>query len=208
MKDQKSILIVDDDVEICETFRLIFIKEGYQIDIANNGKEALEKVKKQFYNLVILDIRLPGITGVDLLKPFKKLHPEMAIIMGTAFATLENAIQALNEGASYYITKPLKPNEVIAAVKAALEKQNLVLENRRLFKEAQQEIKERKKTEKELQMHRDQLEELVTIRTREIEEKNKKLQEFNQLFVGREFRIKELKEKVKRLELDLIRAKE
>lgn len=157
MAEKATILIVDDDQAICRTLSLIFEKGGYETETAGTGREAIEKAQGQFFNLALLDIKLPDMEGVELLTPLKEMHPDMVVIMVTAYASLETAVRALNEGASAYITKPLNMDEVLARVEDALEKQHLVMENRRLYKEAERELAERKRLEAEREKMQSQL---------------------------------------------------
>lgn len=130
MKGKESILIVDDDKSTCRTLSLIFGKEGYVVETAGTGREALEKAQGRFYNMILLDIRLPDMEGIKLLAPLKKMHPDMVVVMVTGYASMETAVRALNEGASAYLTKPLNMDEVLATTRGALEKQLLVAEKR------------------------------------------------------------------------------
>ena len=150
MDEKGSILIVDDDESTSKTLSLIFGKEGYEAEAAGTGREAIEKAKRRFFNVALLDIKLPDIEGVELLAPLNIMHPDMMMIMITGYASMETAIWALNEGAWAYITKPLNMDEVLFTVRGALEKQRLVMENRRLYEEAQRELAERKRVEKVL----------------------------------------------------------
>jgi len=138
MDEKQSILIVDDDESTCRTLGLIFGKKDYEIETARMGQEAMEKVQKRFFNLALLDIKLPDIEGTKLLSSLKEIHPDMEVIIITAYASLKTAVQALNKGASAYITKPLNMDEVLATIREALKKQHLMIENRRLLKVAQQ----------------------------------------------------------------------
>jgi signal transduction histidine kinase len=147
MDEKKSILIVDDDEGTLESLSFIFKRKGYEIETACTGEEAKKKAKKRFYNVVVLDIELPDMKGVELLAPLKEIHPDMVIIMVTAHASLESAISALNQGASFYITKPLNMDEVLSILREVMEKQRLVIENRQLLREVQRELAERKRTE-------------------------------------------------------------
>ncbi len=149
-KDKESILIVDDDEATCRILTLLFAKNGYETEMAGTGREALEKVQGRFFNVALLDIRLPDLEGIELIAPLKEIHPEMAVIMVTAYASVETAARALQEGASAYITKPFNIYEVLANVRTALEKQHLLIENRRLYAEAQRELAERKKMQAQL----------------------------------------------------------
>jgi len=161
MDEEKSILIVDDDESTSRTLSLIFRKKGYATETAVTGREALEKARERFYNVVLLDIKLPDMEGIKLLAPLKKMHPDMVALMVTAYASLNTAVQALNKGASAYITKPLNMDEVLARVREVLENQRLVMENRRLHEEAQQELVERKRAEEESKQHSEKLQELI-----------------------------------------------
>ncbi len=131
MDDKPRILIVDDDESTRRTLSLIFGKQGYGVESAATGQEAIVKTQERSFNLALLDIKLPDMAGIELLGPLKEMHPDMVAIMVTAYASLETAMQALNNGASAYVTKPLNMDEVLATVKGVLEKQRLVWEKRR-----------------------------------------------------------------------------
>lgn len=150
MNEKKSILIVDDDVGICRTLSLIFEKKGYETEAAGTGQEAIEKAQERFFNMALLDIKLPDMGGVELLAPLNSIHPDMVMVIITAHASLETARRAMLEGAWAYITKPLNMDEVLLTVGGALEKQRLIMENRRLYEEAQQRLAEQKRTEEQL----------------------------------------------------------
>jgi len=150
MDEKERILIVDDDTSTRKSLSLIFERKGYEAEAVETGQEALEKTQERFFNLALLDIRLPDGEGIDLIAPLKELHPDMAVIMTTAYASLETAVRAINEGASAYINKPLNMDKVLATVGEALEKQRLILENRRLYETIQQELAERKRAEAEI----------------------------------------------------------
>ena len=133
-----NILIVDDDDEsICKSLSLILGRKGYDTDIAGTGSKALEMARKRSFNVIILDLKLPDMEGVDLLAPLRQLQPETALIMATAFASTETAVKALNEGATSYVIKPMNMDEVLAKVKDVIEKQRLVNEKRQAEKALQ-----------------------------------------------------------------------
>ena len=165
---KESILIVDDDESTRKSLTLIFGKKGYETETAGTGREAIEKAQDRFFNLALLDIKLPEVEGVELIAPLKEMHPDMVVIMATAYASLETAVRALNEGASAYITKPLNMDEVLATVREALEKQRLVMENRRLLQTVQQQLAELRQAEevREKLIHelQDALAEIKTLR--------------------------------------------
>jgi len=122
-KEKFSILIVDDDESILATLSAILEKEGYAIDTAKNGREAIEKSKSRFFDLALLDIRLPDMEGTKLLTKMHDSLPKMVKIMLTGYPSLQNAIEALNLGADAYIIKPVDPEKLIKIIKEKLEKQ-------------------------------------------------------------------------------------
>lgn len=132
MEEKESILIIEDDESTRKTLVLVLGKKGYATETARTGQEALEKAKKQSFNVTLLDIKLSDKEGIELLAPLKEMDPEIAVIVITAFASLESAVQALNGGAAGYITKPLDMDKVLATIGEALEKQRLVVQLRAL----------------------------------------------------------------------------
>ena len=149
-KDSLHILIVDDDESTRASLRLVFRRRGYEIEEAETGRAALEKARARFFNLTLLDIGLPDMEGIELVAPLKEMHPDMVVILVTGYASLETAVRAMNEGASAYIIKPLNMSKVLDQVEEALEKQYLVLENRRLYQQVQRELAERERAEAQL----------------------------------------------------------
>lgn len=135
MDDKESILIVDDDKSTLRTLSLIFEKKGYKIETASTGQEAIEKARGKFFELALMDIRLPDGEGTELLAPLKRMHPDTMVVMVTGYASLESAVRALNEGATAYITKPFNMDHVLATVREVLEKQRLIREKRRAEEE-------------------------------------------------------------------------
>ncbi len=135
MEEEESILIVDDDENTCKSLGLIFGKKGYQTERAATGREAIDKARKTPFILALLDIKLPDMEGVELIAPLKEMHPDMVTIMVTAYASVENTVRALNEGASGYVIKPLDMDAVLATVREVIEKQRLVREKRRAEEE-------------------------------------------------------------------------
>jgi DNA-binding NtrC family response regulator len=148
MDEKKSILIVDDDESTRRSLSLILGKKGYETETAGTGRGALEKAKRRFFNLALLDIRLPDMEGVELLMPLKRMHPNMIVFMITGYPSLETSVRTSLEGALAYITKPLNMDTVLTAVREALERQRLGMEKRRLYKEARQEMAVQKQVKK------------------------------------------------------------
>lgn len=117
------ILIVDDDENIRKVLQTILEEKGYSVDTAETAKEAIEKTKKAFYNLALIDIRLPDMEGVELLTKIRDTVPKMRKIIITGYPTLQNAIAAVNRGANAYILKPFDVDKVLATIRDELEKQ-------------------------------------------------------------------------------------
>ena len=121
MDNTKSrILVIDDDKSILRTFTRILQKNGFEIDVAETGNEAIEKSKKQRYDLALIDIRLPDMDGTDVLVKMQKTMENAVKIMITGFPSLETGVKALDEGADAYLVKPVKPEELIALIEEKL----------------------------------------------------------------------------------------
>ncbi len=150
MPNPPDILIVDADEGIRQTLYLVLSQEGYQPMMAETGEHALNLTQDQFFNIALIDIRLPDITGTDLMAQLKERHPDMEILLITGYATLENAMEAVAEGAYHFFIKPLNMDEVQSKVKEVLDRQQLVLENKRLYETTARELAERKRAEEAL----------------------------------------------------------
>jgi DNA-binding NtrC family response regulator len=123
MVETARILIVDDDENIRKVLQTILEEEGYSVDTAETAKEAVEKTKKAFYNLALIDIRLPDMEGIELLTKIRDTVPKMRKIIITGYPTLQNAIAAVNRGANAYILKPFDMDKVLATIRDELKKQ-------------------------------------------------------------------------------------
>ena len=123
MGEHARIIIVDDDEGIRKTLAAILQEEGYQVDTADSGKEAIKKTNAKFYNLALIDIRLPDIEGVYLLKEIKETVPKIRKIIITGYPTLQNAMEAINSGADAYVLKPFDMEKVLKIIEVELEKQ-------------------------------------------------------------------------------------
>jgi len=132
---QSKILVVDDEESIREFFEIMLKREGYEVITAPNGLEALETFKKHQVDLVISDIQMPEMSGMELLAKLKEQDPEMVVIMITAFGSTETAVEAMKLGAYDYVLKPFKIDEVKIIIRQALEKRSLKMENAQLKKE-------------------------------------------------------------------------
>jgi len=129
MATTAEILVVDDDQEMGELLKDFLKKEGFRVHLEKNGKDALAWITDNDIDLVITDIKMPDMNGMQLLKEIKKIRSYIQVIMITAFGSIESAIEALKEGAYHYITKPFKMNEILVTVNKALEKKSLEQEN-------------------------------------------------------------------------------
>jgi DNA-binding NtrC family response regulator len=118
-----KILVIDDDENIRNTMKTILEDEGYVVDLAATGREAIEKTQKTAYNLALLDIRLPDMEGVELLKLIKDPTPRTRKIMVTGYPSMQNAITALNKNADAYLIKPVNVEKLLTTVKEQLKMQ-------------------------------------------------------------------------------------
>jgi two-component system response regulator PilR (NtrC family) len=126
---EDRILVADDEQSMREFLDIMLKKEGYKVSLASNGEEVLKLIDKDLFDLILLDIRMPKLDGIGVLKKIKTASPETIVIMITAYASADTAIKAMKEGAYDYITKPFKVDEIKLIIKNALEKKNLQKEN-------------------------------------------------------------------------------
>lgn len=130
-----KVLVVDDEESIREFFEIMLKREGYEVWTASNGKEALERLKKGRADLILSDIQMPEMSGLELLSKVKEQDPEALMIMITAFGSTETAVEAMKLGAYDYVQKPFKIDEVKIILRQALERKQLQSENVQLKKE-------------------------------------------------------------------------
>ncbi|WP_420645222.1 response regulator [Candidatus Leptofilum sp.] len=138
MEKTNRLLIVEDDENTTRTLLFIFESKGFWVETAFNGEQAREKIQHGTFHLALVDIRLPDMEGVALIEPLREADPDLVVIVMTGHATMETAIRALNAGASAYITKPFNIDEMFVTIRQALERRNLVVENRKLLETVQQ----------------------------------------------------------------------
>lgn len=139
MISSPRILVVDDEMIVCESCQRILEEEGLEVETALSGAEAFAKMKENPFDIVITDLKMPGIDGMEVLRTIRKDYPDTIVIMITGFSTVETAVEAMKLGAFDYIPKPFTPDEVSIVVKKAIEQKNLLLENLYL----RQELRER-----------------------------------------------------------------
>lgn len=136
--DTARILVVDDEERICRSLDSLLTKAGYQVQTAPDGKQALQLYLQNQFDLIVSDIKLPELDGIQLLKQIRRHDPEAVVILMTAYASLETAVAALNMGAYDYLVKPVEFTQLKLAVKRALEKRELELSRQRLLGELQE----------------------------------------------------------------------
>lgn len=121
-----NILLVDDEKTMVKYLSKRLIKKGFEISIAYNGLEALEQVKAADFDVVLLDVLMPGMNGIDTLKEIKKIKPRTEVIMLTGHASVEAGIEGMKAGAFNYIMKPFDPNELVAEIHLAYEQRRIM----------------------------------------------------------------------------------
>jgi len=130
-----NILIIDDESGILETLSILLKNSGFEVETAQGGKAGLETLKSSVPDIVLTDIRMPQVSGIDILDAARDLDPEMPVILMTAQATLQSAIQAVNQGGFYYIQKPFANDDLLAICRRAAEYRALRSENKHLKRE-------------------------------------------------------------------------
>ena len=225
-----KILVVDDNEHARIILKKTLESGGHTVEVATNGKEALKVGRESPPDMIISDILMPVMDGFSLCREWKgdERLKEVPFVFYTAtYTDSRDEELALSLGVDRFIVKPVEPDEFMKIIqgmirdmekseikprKPALKEEEEVLKlySERLVKklekkmlDLQREITGRKQAEKELEKHREHLEELVKERTSELEEKNAELERMNDLFVGRELRIKELRDRVEELELKI-----
>ncbi len=138
MSEGPTLLIVDDESAILDSLRILFKHEGFEVTVAQGGRAALEALERAVPQLVLTDIRMPSVNGIDVLAAAKARDPDVPVILITAQAELKTAMEGLNRGAFHYIQKPFDNDELIAICRRALEHRQLKAENRVLRQEIQQ----------------------------------------------------------------------
>lgn len=121
--EKKKILVVDDDENIRDTLQPILTLEGYEVDTAPDGESALKKAENDAFNIVLLDLKLQDMTGIQVLRRLRVMSPRTMVIMVTGYPTIDNAVESLNLGASAYIMKPINPEELLRFIHEKIKKQ-------------------------------------------------------------------------------------
>jgi len=132
-----KILVIDDEDSMCNFMSIMLSKEGYLVDTVNSGQEGVSLLKEQNYDLVIADLNMPSMTGIDVLKEVKTFKNNQDLIVMTAYASVDTAIEAMKQGAVDYITKPFKVDEVKLVIEKSINRKHLIKENDELKKRLQ-----------------------------------------------------------------------
>jgi len=142
MSQKPSVLVVDDESGILDTLRILLRNEGFEVATAQGGKAGLEQIRAGTHDLILSDVRMPQVSGLDILNAAREQDPMTPVILMTAQASLQSAISAVNSGAFYYIQKPFSNDELVAILRRACEYRAVKVENTQL----KQEIRRRDKT--------------------------------------------------------------
>lgn len=123
MEKQARILIIDDDENIRKVLQTILEDEGYHIETADTARKGIEKCENSFFNLALIDVRLPDMEGIELLTKLPETKPKIRKIIVTGYPTLQNAVSAVNNGADGYVLKPFDVEKILATIQDQLLKQ-------------------------------------------------------------------------------------
>lgn len=134
MRRTAKILIIDDDKSICDSCTQVYAKDGYSVDIAGDGLTGLQKIKELKPDLALIDLKMPGMSGMEVLEEIRKIDPEIVLIVITGYATIDSAVEVMKKGAYDFLPKPFTPDELRIITKRALEKRNSLIEVHRLQK--------------------------------------------------------------------------
>ena len=135
MAEPATLLVADDDPGLRESLERTLTREGYRVVLASDGRAALERVQAGGVDLIVTDLRMPGLTGLELLRAAKAIMPDVDVILLTAFGTVEEAVKAMKDGAYNFLTKPFRREQLIKLVDKALERRDLIEQNKALKKQ-------------------------------------------------------------------------
>ena len=127
--DAPTVLVVDDEAANVTSLEKIFRRDGFRVLTASGAKAALELARNHRVEVVLTDLMMPGISGLELMRALKQLLPDVEVVMMTAYGTVEAAVQAMRDGAYDFVEKPLKRMTIVKTVRKAAERQSLVAEN-------------------------------------------------------------------------------
>jgi DNA-binding NtrC family response regulator len=123
MQKPARILIIDDDENIRKVLQTILEDEGYHVETAETARKGIQKTEESFFNLALIDVRLPDMEGIELLTKLRETKPKIRKIIVTGYPTLQNAVASVNKGADGYVLKPFDVEKILATIKEQLKKQ-------------------------------------------------------------------------------------
>src|ERR671937_1460382 len=132
MSDPATLLVADDDPGLRESLERTLTREGYRVLLASDGRAALERLQAGDIDLIVTDLKMPGLTGLELLRAAKAIAPDVDVILLTAFGTIEEAVKAMKDGAYDFLTKPFQRAQLLRLIRQALERRELIEQNRAL----------------------------------------------------------------------------
>ncbi|HEY5765899.1 MAG TPA: sigma-54 dependent transcriptional regulator, partial [Candidatus Deferrimicrobiaceae bacterium] len=135
MEPKVNILVVDDEEIVRDSLAGWLEEDGYHVETAENGPKAIERLPDKSWNLAMVDLKMPGMDGIELMDEIRKRYPDTIVIIMTAYATVDTAVKAMKQGAYDYIVKPFNPEDLSLTIRKIIEHQNLVRENLYLRKE-------------------------------------------------------------------------
>lgn len=144
------ILVADSQPDMLDVLTDVLKDEGYQVTTAHNGSQALERAKVISFNIAIVDIKLPGLSGMELIRKLKEADPELTIIIMTGYSSLETAVETAKSGVYDYITKPFPAEEILLAIRRAVKEQGIFTENKKLLRELEEAKRDLKKNQERL----------------------------------------------------------
>lgn len=174
-KEEIRILYVDDEEDARKVFFDVLKYKGYEVDTAKDGYEAIEKVKKESYNIILTDIKMPGLSGIDIFKEIRKINPDLPVLMITGYPRMETAVELMKLGAFTYISKPINLDALYREIEVALEKGKLIRKNRELFQNLQRVNKELEEAHQRIVEYSKNLEKMVEEKTKELKESQERL---------------------------------
>ena len=132
LSEPATLLVADDDPGLRESLERTLSREGYRVVLASDGRAALERVQSGGIDLIVTDLKMPGLTGLELLRAAKTIAPDVDVILLTAFGTVEEAVKAMKDGAYDFLTKPFRREQLIKLIDKALERRELIEKNKAL----------------------------------------------------------------------------
>jgi DNA-binding NtrC family response regulator len=134
-KEIERILVADDDAVIREGLRRILSAEGYEVEAVSNGRAALDRLDEENFKLLITDLKMPGMSGLEVLQAIRICQPELPVVLITGYAAIDNAVEAMKNGAIDYLSKPFGNDEIISKVKHAMESRAVLIDDICLWRE-------------------------------------------------------------------------